>query len=103
MNRIQLYRICLAIVSFILFIGSADAAINIVPNPFSVTEGGGDFTVPTMLDIYSDGGHSDSTLPWIIKLFKNAGKDAQGVSSSNGAHVIITFIPPHYIFYFITN
>jgi hexosaminidase len=80
-------------VTLALMAGNAGAAINIIPLPRAVTARSDTFTVPDTVAIYSDDAASDSTVPWIAKLFEQAGKKTRHVFPAQYAKVIIRHAP----------
>ncbi|GEM_PF-2317804 len=73
--------------------GKAGAAINIVPLPRAMTMRNDTFFVPDTVAIYSDDAMSDSTVPWIAKLFQQAGKKTRHVYPANQAKIIVRHAP----------
>jgi hexosaminidase len=69
--------------------GSAGAAVNIVPLPSTITPGAGTFTVPASLTVFCDAASADSCYPWIYKLFTQAGATVKPGAQS-AAQVIVT-------------
>lgn len=84
----KIYSILSIAITIALIAGSADAQVNILPKPQSMTVGSGTFTVPSTVIIYADA-ESDSTVPWIIKLFEQAGFTAQ-LGPSSSAQVVVS-------------
>ena len=73
--------------------GNAVAAINIIPLPRAITARADTFTVPDTVAIYSDDPTSDSTAPWIAKLFQQAGKKTRHVYPAAYAKILIRHAP----------
>lgn len=82
----------LAVLAF--FGGKTGAAVNIIPLPNTVTLGAGTlaFDAAAAVPIYRDAS-SDSTLPWVEKLFKNAKLTTSRVQSAAAAKVVINMAP----------
>ncbi len=66
------------------------AQVNIIPEPYSMTVGGGSFTVPSTIIINSDVG-SDTTVSWVMELFKQAGIQTK-TGNESSAHIILKII-----------
>jgi len=73
--------------------GNAGAAINIVPLPRAMTLSNDTFSVPDTVAIYSDDAMSDSTVPWIAKLFQQAGKKTRHVFPATYAKIMVRHAP----------
>jgi hexosaminidase len=73
--------------------GNAGAAFNLVPLPRVVAARSDTFPVPDTVAIYSDDAVSDSTVPWIAKLFQQAGKKTRHVYPSESAQVAVRHAP----------
>jgi len=84
----------IAVVLFGLLAGRVGAAVNIIPLPNSITLGAGTlaFDAAAVVPIYRDG-PSDSTLPWVEKLFKNAKLATSRVQTAAAAKVVINMTP----------
>jgi hexosaminidase len=89
----RLFRKSVLTVMLSLLAGNASAAINIVPLPRVVTVRADTFMVPDTVTIYSDDAVSDSTVPWIAKLFEQAGKKTRHVYPAQYAKVIVRHAP----------
>jgi hexosaminidase len=83
--------LCMVILAFLT--GKAVAAINIIPLPRVVTVRADTFTVPDTVAIYSDDATSDSTVPWVARLFGQAGKKIRHVFPANYAKIIVRHAP----------
>ena len=68
---------------------NAGAAVNIIPLPRVMTVRSDTFTVPDTVAIYSDDATSDSTVPWIARLFGQAGKKTRHVYPAGYAKITI--------------
>lgn len=84
----------IAVVLFGLLAGHVGAAVNIIPLPNSLTVGAGtlSFGATDAVPIFRDAG-SDSTLPWVEKLFKNAKLTTSRVQNAATAKVVINMAP----------
>ncbi len=84
----------IAMAMFGLLAGHVGAAVSIIPLPNSLTLGAGTlaFDGAAAVTIYRDA-TSDSTLPWVEKLFKNAKLATSRVQAAAGAKVVITMAP----------
>ena len=89
----RLFRKSVFTVMLSLLAGNAGAAINIVPLPRVVTVRADTFTVPDTVAIYSDDATSDSTVPWIARLFSQAGKKTRHVYPANYAKIAVRHAP----------
>ena len=76
------------------FGGKTGAAVSIIPLPNSMTLGAGTLALPATVSvpIYRDAA-SDSTLPWVEKLFKQAKIPTTRVQSAAAAKVVINMAP----------
>lgn len=94
-NQMELwsYRKSVLTILFAVLAGNAVASINIIPLPRVMTMRSDTFTVPDTVAIYSDDATSDSTVPWIAKLFQQAGKKTRHVYPSNYAKIIVRHAP----------
>src|SRR3954463_5964315 len=91
MNRFRFSNRNLRVVTlsaFILLSTLASAAVNIVPKPTTLTLGAGTLALTGPLSIYRDAA-SDSTLPWVEKLCKQAKIATTRVQAAAGAKISI--------------
>ena len=92
-KKIGLFRKSVFAIFLALLAGNAVAAINIIPLPRAITARADTFTVPDTVAIYSDDPTSDSTAPWMAKLFAQAGKKTRRVYPAAYAKVLIRHAP----------
>lgn len=71
-----------------LLAASAGAQINIIPKPNQMTPGTGNFTVPATVIISADA-QSAAIVPWVAKLFEQAGVPTQS-GTPETAHINLT-------------
>lgn len=91
MGAIRLSRKSIAFAFFANLAVVAGAAINILPKPSTMTPGAGTmiFGATDIVSIYRDAA-SDSTLPWVEKLFKQVSIPTARVKTAGEAKVVIT-------------
>ena len=94
MFRRQYSRLTTAVALFALGAAGTHAAVNILPKPMTQTAGVGTLTfgAADVVAIYRDPA-SDSTLPWVEKLFKQVSIPTSRVTAAGSAKVVITFAP----------
>ncbi|MBN1128685.1 MAG: beta-N-acetylhexosaminidase [Chitinispirillaceae bacterium] len=92
--RISSFGLCqwyisVTVITLSILAGNADAAINIIPLPRSMAARSDTFIVPDTVAVYSDDATSDSTVPWIARLFQQAGKKTRHVFPAQYANITV--------------